>query len=91
MEECRPDCTYCHPPVERCDKCQTVIPRANHGNLDGGMRLYFEGWYGGTIDPWRSVAVMLCASCAKAYLREETWLARVSPELTAPLEGVHDV
>ena len=86
MPDCpNPECAYCNPPEERCSKCDAVIPRAAHGNLDGGMRIVFEGWYGGTIDPFpHSPVAMLCDKCAKGFLRgDASWLLRVSPELQA--------
>jgi hypothetical protein len=84
---CRPECQYCNPPEVTCDKCKTVIPRAAHDNLDGGMRLSFDGWYGGTIDPFAAMSVLLCAACATALLRANPWLADISLDLTAPPEA----
>lgn len=79
-------CQECHPPERSCDKCGQVIPymESGRGNLDGGMRLYFQGWYGGTIDPFYEPRVLLCDACATTFLRENAWLAEADRELRVP-------
>lgn len=80
---CIADCKYCNPPEVHCAHCLALIPYApNGGNLVGGMRVTFQGWYGGTIDPFpRGVEAILCDTCARATLAANPWLAAVSPDL----------
>ena len=83
-DDCLPGCETCHPRAVLCDRCGAVIPRLDgttRGNLDGGMTVLFEGWYGGTIDPWGGVTVTLCRDDANQMLRENEWLAGVSLDL----------
>ena len=83
-DDCLPGCETCHPRAVCCARCGNVIPRFDghaRGNLDGGMEVVFNGWYGGTIDPWGGVTIVLCRDHANQMLRENGWLVRVNRDL----------
>lgn len=77
------DCRECHPLEVACDKCGSVIPRNIHHLLEGGMRVDFQGWYGGSIDPLGRTDVTLCDGCAKDFLHVNQWLGHVYADLEA--------
>lgn len=59
-----------------CDRCGKDWGVAEHGNLDGGVKVTVHGWYGGTIDPGitPSPSLFLCDECATEFLA--TWFPR---------------
>lgn len=62
-----------------CDKCGEHIPRLDLSdplstNLDGGMEIRADGWYGGYIDTGYIIGggprKVLCTPCARAFMQE---------------------